>query len=389
MLWQPPYLALVAAGVPDQDLATIADLFPNTPVESAHFRVVLSSLIVRAAYGGMACDVALMHTAVHLWSQRFSSAPSPAVKRLVRREERACMHGMAMPKGCEDHISAHASCDAAGRAEQLACMLDDEGRTSGTKAGGSNTCMHATGELTSAMHECGQDQCTQGVCRVAYASNASAHKTCMLSPYGRPTTSEVCEGASASEGASPIHERGAASNVALCRLQEVSYRSPEQRPLRLSTAKPEILSSKEDDRQRVRIQSNAGCPSEGAESKKWTGKHNLMGSSPVRSMETAHKLEGCNRCLQLATAGQGDDGARNGTAGHSAKLLQNANEISSSVAQHEYDDKDAVDMAAMASAEGRVPVATGGWGAVWQNLFGDRKESFAVCPLWHLQIRMT
>jgi hypothetical protein len=67
------------ADTPGLDLASTADFFPNATNETAQLRVILSSLVVRAAYGGMAGDVALMHSAVVVWSTRFFSKLNPGL----------------------------------------------------------------------------------------------------------------------------------------------------------------------------------------------------------------------------------------------------------------------------------------------------------------------
>lgn len=47
------------------------------PGDAAEERALVSCLLLRAAYGGMAGDVSMLHTAAAVWLQRFQEHPGP------------------------------------------------------------------------------------------------------------------------------------------------------------------------------------------------------------------------------------------------------------------------------------------------------------------------
>jgi hypothetical protein len=92
------------------DLAAVAAAYPGAGEAAAERRALVSALLIRAAYGGMAFDVQLMAGAARCWHRRFQQGASQALSR-EGEHFAPCTNGMAADVG-EPASAAPASAQA-------------------------------------------------------------------------------------------------------------------------------------------------------------------------------------------------------------------------------------------------------------------------------------
>ena len=62
------------------DLAAVADALPNSDARCGSLRALVSAVVVRGAYGGMAGDVRLLRAAAQWWLTRLRHLPEPGAR---------------------------------------------------------------------------------------------------------------------------------------------------------------------------------------------------------------------------------------------------------------------------------------------------------------------